>query len=240
MTTPALPTERPDEQFEANYADQVGIFDPSKVDEVVTVIGVGGIGASILPTVLTMGFTRFLLWDPDLVEDRNVTTNLIFRPKDLYEVKVERVKEYLLDNGATEVEIRKEAFTGQEPLSGLVISGVDTMKARKEIWPHVVNGDVFLYMDGRIGGQHATLLTVEPFNPVQAEWYEKYWLFDDEKAAPLPCTARTVVYPAVALGAFMAAYLARWSRGESMPAQTDINFADPDVFFQTLFIGDDA
>ena len=187
-----------------------------------------------------MGFTRFILWDPDVIEDRNVTTNLIFRPQDLYEVKVERVKQYLLDNGATEVEIRQEAFTGQEPLSGLVISGVDTMSARKKIWQHVVDGDVFLYMDGRIGGEHATLLVVEPFNPIQVEWYEKYWLFDDEQAATLPCTARTVVYPAVALGTFMAAYLARWSRGVTPPAQTDINFADPEIFFQTIFVGDEA
>jgi len=242
MTTPidTGTAGRSAENFEADYSDQTGIFDPSKTKEVVTVIGAGGIGASVLPTILTMGFTRFRLYDSDRIEPRNVTTNLVYRAKDLYEIKVERLKEYLLDNGATEVEIVQELYTGQEPLSGLVISGVDKMSARKEIWQHVVDSDVFLYMDGRIGGEHATLLTVEPFNAPQAEWYETHWLFDDEQAAPLPCTKRTVVYPAVALGCFMAAYLARWSRGEQMPAQTDINFADPEIFFQTVFVGDDA
>lgn len=236
MTTPVTPATGDATKFVANFSDQTGIFDPSKVDEVVTVIGVGGIGASILPTILTMGFRKFRLYDPDVVEDRNVTTNLIFRPQDLFRSKVGRVKEYLLDNGATEVEIVQEHYTGQEPLSGLVISGVDSMSARKEIWQHVVDGDVFLYLDGRIGGQHATLLTVEPFNPAHTDWYEKYWLFDDAQAVDLPCTARAVVYPAVALGCFMAAFLARWSRGEKIPARMDVNFAEPGIFLQTEFV----
>ena len=237
MTTPT--SEAPAVAFEANFSDQIGIFDPSRVDEVVTVIGVGGIGASILPTILTMGFRRFRLYDPDVVEDRNVATNLIYRSKDMYRAKVERAKEYLLDNDALEVEIVQEYYTGQEPLSGLVISGVDGMPARKEIWRHVLAGDVFLYLDGRIGGRHASLFAIEPFNSAHIDWYEKYWLFDDEEAVDLPCTVRTVVYPAVALGACMADFLGRWSRKERMPAQVDINFAEPGLFLQTVFVGDD-
>jgi hypothetical protein len=223
-------------QFEADFSDQTGIFDPARVSDTVTVIGCGGIGASILPTLLTMGFKQFILFDPDTVEARNVTTNLIFRPRDLFRVKVERVREYLLEYGAESVEIHQELFTGQVPLSGLVISGVDTMSARKEIWEHIAdNGDIPLYFDGRIGGEQFTLLTIEPFNPDHTEWYEEHWLFDDSEASTLPCTARTVVYPAVALGAFMAAYLAAWSRGERVPSQTDLNFHGA-PFFQTVTV----
>jgi hypothetical protein len=223
-------------QFTADFSDQTGIFDPAKVSDTVTVIGCGGIGASILPTLLTMGFKKFILFDPDTVEARNITTNLIFRPRDLFRVKVERVREYLLEYGAESVETHQELYTGQVPLSGLVISGVDTMSARKEIWGHIVdNGDVPLYLDGRIGGEQFTLLAVEPFNSDHIEWYEEFCLFDDSEAAALPCTARTVVYPAVALGAFMAAYLAAWSRGEKVPSRTDLNFHGT-PFFQTVAV----
>jgi hypothetical protein len=234
MTMPAAPAEP---QFVADFGDQTAIFDPSKVSETVTVIGCGGIGASILPTLVTMGFTKFVLWDDDIVVDRNVTTNLIFRPKDLGKFKVDRVKEYLLEYGATSVEIHKEPFSGQQQLTGLVISGVDSMKARQMIWQHVANGDVTLYMDGRIGGQNATLLALEPFNFDHTEWYEKHWLFDDDKAAPLPCTARTIVYPAVSLGVYMAAYLAAWSRGEPYPQQTTLGFQG-EPYFEVVYIGD--
>jgi hypothetical protein len=235
MTTPleGLPEGL---RFEADFSHQTGIFNPAQVSDTVTIIGCGGIGASVLPTLVTMGFTKFILIDPDLIEPRNITTNLIFRPQDLLRAKVERVKEYLLEYGAESVEIHQELFTGQVPLTGLVISGVDTMAARKEIWKYVVdNADIPLYCDGRIGGQQMSLLVVEPFNPDHTEWYEEYWLFDDEQAAPLPCTARTVVFPAVALGAFMAAYLAAWSRGEQVPQQTDLNFEGA-PFFQTVTI----
>ncbi len=225
-------------EFEADFSDQIDIFDPTKVSETVTIIGCGGIGASALPTLVTMGFTKFILFDKDLIEPRNITTNPIFRPQDLLRPKVERVREYLLEHGAKSVEIHQEFFTGQAPLKGLVVSGVDSMKARQEIWEHLVmNEDVPLYLDGRIGGQFMTLLSFEPYNPTHIDWYEEHQLRDDKDAAPLPCTARTVAYPAVALGAHMAAYLAAWSRGEKVPVQTDQMFgAVP--FFQTIVLED--
>lgn len=233
MTTQTLPAGL---SFTADYADQTGIFDPAQVAETVTIIGCGGIGASVLPTLVTMGFKHFVLYDLDIVEPRNITTNLLFRPRDLMRPKVERVREYLLEYGAESVEIHQEMYTGQQPLSGLVISGVDSMSARKEIWKHVVdNGSIPIYFDGRIGGQHMTLLSVEPFNPAHIEWYEEFCLFDNDQAEPLPCTARTVVFPAVALGAFLASYLAAWSRGEQVPSQTDLNF-NGTPFFQIVAV----
>lgn len=38
---------------------------------------------------ITMGIRRFVLWDPDQVEPRNVASQLLFRPRDLYRPKVE-------------------------------------------------------------------------------------------------------------------------------------------------------
>ena len=222
----------------ADYSDQIDIFNPTKVGETVTVIGCGGIGASILPTLLTMGFTRFIIFDDDLVEPRNITTNLIYRPSDIYRPKVERTEEYLREYGATSVEAHREKYDGQIPLTGLVISGVDSMAARKAIWEHVATSDITLYMDGRIGGQHMTLLTLEPFNPAHVEWYEEYCLFDDARASKAPCTARTVVYPAVVLGGYMARGLAAWSRGEAFPNRIDINFKG-DLFFRTVTVPTD-
>ncbi|MDB5162181.1 MAG: adenylyltransferase [Candidatus Saccharibacteria bacterium] len=199
--------------FEPDYSDQTGFFNPDGFADTLTVIGCGGIGASILPTLVTMGFSRYVLWDDDGVEPRNIASNLIFAPGDLYRPKkVEVVKEYLLRYGATDVQIFPRRFTAKDHLdAGIVISGVDTMAARKEIWKAVKKSDVSLYLDGRIGGEHFTLLSVEPFD---GDWYEKEWLFDDAAAADLPCTLRAVVYPAVALGAEMAALLAGWSRGD--------------------------
>lgn len=209
----------PDTQFQVDFSDQTGFFNPDGFADTLTVIGIGGIGASILPTLVTMGFSRYVLWDNDIVEPRNIASQLLFAPGDLYRRKVEVAKEYLLKYGATDVQIVERRFTPKDHLEpGVVISGVDSMAARQAIWKAVKNSGASLYLDGRIGGEFFKLLAVEPFD---GDWYENGWLFDDGEASELPCTLRAVVYPAVALGAEMAALLAGWSRGEVVPQQID-------------------
>lgn len=224
----------------ADYSDQTGFFNPAQVSTPITMIGCGGIGASVLPTLITLGFKDFVLYDGDSVEPRNVTTNLIFRPQDISRSKVGRVEEYLKEYGGSNVAVtaHNEHYTGQEPLSGIVISGVDSMAARHAIWEHMSAGqeEVVFYLDGRIGGPVMTLLSFQPFDPDQADRYETHHLGSDEDVAPLPCTQRTIVHPAVTLGPFMAEYLSRWSRGEAarIPFRTDIDFSDDVPFFQVL------
>lgn len=225
--------------LEADFGDQTGFFNPRTFGTKVVVIGCGGIGASIIPTLVTMGVENFELYDGDSVEPRNVTTNLIFRRQDIGRLKVERVEEYLKEYGGSNVTVttHDEHYTGQEPLSGIVISGVDSMAARHSIWGHVsTSPEAVLYLDGRIGGLQMTLLSFQPFDPDLAERYETHYMGSDEDAAPLPCTQRTIVHPAVTLGSYMAEYLRRWSRGEvaRIPFMTTLHFGDDEPFFQVL------
>lgn len=204
----------------SNFVDQTGFFNPMTNGHTVTIIGCGGIGASILPTLVTMGFQRYVLWDLDDVKDRNMASTAIFKPADLFRPKVDVVKEYLESYGATDVQVEKRFFTADDAdlLTGIVIAGVDSMAARRVIFDAInLNPNVSLYADGRIGGEHWQLLLINPENFDHLEWYEEHYLFDDAEAAELPCTMRAVVYPAVALGANLAAMLARFSRGESVP-----------------------
>ena len=222
-------TDSDQPRFHADFSDQTGIFNPDTFAETLTVIGCGGIGASALPTLVTMGFKRYVLWDDDVVEPRNIASQLLFKPSDLYRPKVEVAREYLLAYGATHVDIQKRKFTADDEPEGVVISGVDSMTARKEIWPAIKSSTTALYLDGRIGSEHMTLLTVEPFD---ADWYEDRWLFDSKKASTLPCTQRAIVYPAVALGAWMASHIAMWSRGVIPPHRVDQNLGSH--YFQVV------
>ena len=207
MTTP----------FKADYSDQTAIFDPTKFGHKVTVIGCGGIGASTLLTLATLGIPHFDLWDPDIVEPRNVASQLMFRPCDVTRPKVVVAQETLLSYGVPEVTIHEGEFHADEhadELDGIVISGVDTMAVRKDIWQAIAwNPSVALYLDGRIGGEHWQLNSVDPNGLDDIEWYEQFQLFDDADAAPLPCAERAVVYPAVMLGAAMVANITRFQRG---------------------------
>ena len=201
----------------ANFRDQTGFFDPSKNTDTLTVIGCGGIGASSLPTLVTLGIRRIVLWDPDEVEDRNVASQLMFRPDDVGRPKVEVAEEVLTAYGAESVEAHQEPFVSDEhggALEGIVLSAVDTMAVRQDVWG-AVNGNPFVsrLFDGRIGGETYTLIDIDPLNGDHVAWYEKFQLFGDDEVVPLPCTQRAIVYPAVVLGAQVAAAISRHQRG---------------------------
>lgn len=213
------------------YVHQTGFFNPEQFTAAVELLGFGGIGGCILPTLATMGLDEFVIWDPDLVEQPNTATTLVFTDEHLYRPKVDVGKEYLLAHGVTKVTTHQERFTrDSRTCAPIVISAVDSMEARQEIWESVkASSTVHIYVDCRIGGEFWEVLIVDPLNP---GWYEEGFLFDDSEAAELPCTQRAVVYPAVALGANLAALLARWSRGDAVPEHIMQYMGDP--FFQTV------
>lgn len=196
-----------------DWADQTGWFDPDKVTSPVTVIGCGGIGSNAAFELITMGFKRFVLYDDDTVEPRNLASQKAFRHRDLYRPKVEALAEVLIEYGATEVLVHQRLFTSEDTIAGaIVIGAVDSMKSRQLIWEAVSNSpDVELYLDGRLGGQLAQIFAVEPLD---GDWYEDDWLFGDGEATTgITCTMRAIVYPATVMSGIMCRHLSRWSRG---------------------------
>ena len=79
-------------------------------------------------------------------------------------------------------------------LEGIVISGVDSMQARQDIW-QVVKGQpgVKYYIDGRMGAQVGELHHLDPNDANAIEVYERT-LVDDGEIEELPCTERTICY----------------------------------------------
>jgi len=210
-----------------DYADQTAMFDPGSFAETVTLIGLGGIGSATVASLVNVGFQRFELWDDDTIEPRNLASQGVYHSGHLYQSKAEVCREYLLRYGAVDVEIHQERLTAETPVdSSVVISGVDSMNARKEIWKAVKRSlSVQIYLDGRIGGTHYTLLAVDPLD---SEWYEKKWLFDSNEVAPLPYGERAIAHTARALSADIAAHLVNWhgSGGEMPPRRIDRNMKD--------------
>lgn len=202
--------------FHINYADQQRIFNPRKFGHRLIVIGCGGIGASALPTLATLGVPEIELWDADIVVDRNVASTIMFGVNDIGQYKVEVAERELLRLGVSKVTVHQERFDAAkhgDTLSGIVISAVDTMAVRRDIWEAIRwNGRVVYYFDGRIGGETLQLDMVNPTEPEDITWYEQFELFDDTKVAPLPCAQRNIVYPSAVLGGLMASRLACFAR----------------------------
>ncbi|NUQ05919.1 MAG: ThiF family adenylyltransferase [Anaerolineae bacterium] len=123
-----------------------GIFDPNTYIKTITLVGVGGTGASAARIVARILYDMqrarqhapsLVLIDPDRVEEKNIGRQALFAPADIGQFKAECVARRL--NAALGLDIGWIA----EPLdperhadrfgSGLVISCVDNHEARRAV-----------------------------------------------------------------------------------------------------------
>jgi molybdopterin/thiamine biosynthesis adenylyltransferase len=185
------------------------------------IIGVGGIGSVALSYLVKLGVREFILYDHDRVEAAN-NPNQAYVPVEVDLLKIEAAADILSRNGATSVTVHPHKYTGQDPLEGIVLCGVDSIDARKTIWPYArYNPLVELYFDGRLGGEQLRLLTVRPNDPTEVECYERSF-FSAEKTAELPCGGRAIIGPAGILAGILTGQLTRYIRDE--PFKNDIRF----------------
>lgn len=193
-----------------DYLRQLDILNPANISFPLTVIGCGGIGSPTVLELAKMGFPKITLFDYDLVEEHN-RPNQLYRKQDLEKSKVTALKDIVAEF-AEECLITtiNEKFDGDEPLSGIVISGVDRMATRQLIWDNVkYNVDVPFYIDGRIGGEVFQVYSSEPCQIKDIEFYEKF-LFPDEEVAELPCTERGIMYTGFGIAWLIGVELKKW------------------------------
>lgn len=221
-----------------DYSHQTGIFNPQRWGYAIHVIGLGGIGSALIHPLTKLGAYEVHGWDPDQeVEPHNIPAQCIFRPSDVGRPKVAAVRDFLTRQEITETCRfigHDEAVNESTPLTGVVISGVDSMKSRREIWEAVKwNSDVPLYIDGRIGGQEIHLLAFNPCDPNDIEWYEREYLFDDDAAAELPCAERTVIHPPVLLAGLIIAQITAFANGRTFTTDLRMHLGSTPVQFMT-------
>ncbi|OGL62992.1 hypothetical protein A3C09_03960 [Candidatus Uhrbacteria bacterium RIFCSPHIGHO2_02_FULL_47_44] len=182
------------------FLRQLGIVDPEKLAAVeVTVIGAGGIGSPTVLALAKMGVMNIRVYDNDTVERHNLP-NQWYRIKDLGKAKVKALREIVEEYTGVQIDACNELFTNQ-PVSGIVISAVDSMDVRLAIWEQIkLNPSVDLYIDGRMGGQQYYTYAVSPCDPDHIEWYEAR-LYPSSTAAELPCSARSIIFTLLAQAA---------------------------------------
>ncbi len=196
-----------------NFLRQLDILDPTReIHYPITVIGVGGIGGLAALILAKMGFSEMVLYDFDKVEEHN-PPNQFFRLRDAGKMKVEAVKESIPQFAKVEITAIQEPFREQD-LNGIVVSGVDSMKSRYNIWKRVrYNTNIPLYVDARMGGELMQVFTVRPSQIEDVEMYEQN-LFPDEEASDLPCTAQSIIYTVAVSGGLIASQIKKWLKRE--------------------------
>jgi hypothetical protein len=105
----------------------------------------------------------------------------------------------------------------RQPLSGVVISGVDSMSARQEIWHGSIRyrANVELYIDARMGAEVCRIYSVRPSDPEDVRVYEAT-LYDDDQASADACTAQAIIYNVLSIAGLIANQVKKYAKGEHL------------------------
>jgi molybdopterin/thiamine biosynthesis adenylyltransferase len=195
---------------------QIDLVETEALEIPVTMIGCGGIGSFSALALAKMGCTHLTVYDDDRVEEHNIP-NQLYRLCDVGQLKVICLAEIIKDFTGTGVDARPERVQGQR-LQGIVVSGVDSMEARRRIWDRSIRykAGVTAYIDARMGAEVARIYTVRPVDPDHVRLYERT-LYSDDDAMQVPCTAQAIVYNSFGIASLVAGQVRRVAMGEACP-----------------------
>lgn len=207
-----------------DFSRQSGIITQSQMNLPIVLIGAGGIGSEVAVTLCKMGIGELTVYDFDKVEPHNLP-NQGYRKDDLGKFKVDALKEICTAYSDVDFHAVPERFEDTPRESCIVISGVDSMDSRKEIWKRIkLNPSVKMYIDGRMAREMLKVYRVNPSDLKSIAAYEKT-LHSDEDAVEIPCTEKSIIYNVKAVAAFVA-HQVRVFFTEQTPCYSNEHFYD--------------
>jgi len=204
MTT--TPSPGPATSSRPSFNRHNGFVGPADLNETLNIIGVGATGSNVALTAARMGFTKFRIWDNDVVEAHNLP-NQTYDVEHIGQTKVEALKQVLQRfNPAIEVEANCTYFTAEEhgaDLEGPLVLTVDTMKAREEI-TNCFEGNPLIntVFESRLGFDHGTVNIIDNISAEDLEGWRNSLLSDDEVEEG-PCGLRICTTMVQAVSAFL-------------------------------------
>lgn len=190
-------------------ADVVNRTDLNRYPQIL--VGAGGLGSPIGLTLLKMGVTDLTVYDFDHVEEHNVP-NQLFRLSDAKKdeqgrgrLKVAALAEIYAAFTGVQIKAVPTLFPVPSKPRGIVITTVDSMQARADIWHGCIkfNMGVPWYLEARMGAEEGRIYVINPSDPDHVELYERS-LYTDAEAVELPCTAKATFYTGLHLASRLA------------------------------------
>jgi hypothetical protein len=202
---------------DAVFWRQLDIISPTVLGRVdISMIGVGGLGSPTAMALAKMGIKNFTVYDHDTVEEHNVP-NQMYTLHDIGRPKVEAIGDVISAMGSS-ANLNFEAFANQS-LKGVVIVTVDSMAARKVVWDKVKFSPLVpLLIDARMGAEEGRIFTANPADLDDIERYERY-LYSDDEAVDLPCTAQSIIYNTFAVASWIARLVKGYAANEDIPKE---------------------
>lgn len=167
------------------------------------IVGCGAIGSSVAMQLVRLGADNFYLYDFDKVEIPNIGVSQ-YNEQDVGLPKVRALINHMKRvNVMIKVEGIIDRFrTYEGSKEGILILGLDSMKARRDIVKMLVKcpHKPKIVIDGRMGAEHYQQYI---YNNITMSQYDKNWYSDDE-SDPEPCTRKATSYCSNMSGSFIA------------------------------------
>lgn len=187
-----------------NVMRHQSVFDPSKHDYPIHIIGAGATGSRVFAALVELGMKKIHVYDPDVIEEHNLA-NQIYNAGDVGDFKVVGCRTFLKNKlGLSNEESAPESFKFYQRRvatsyindphnikGGVVFILTDTMDSRRTIFNALVKRcqDVneetsraeyapLLIIETRMGSTHGSIFTINPFDTIQNKQWEST-LVDD-------------------------------------------------------------
>lgn len=109
-------------------------FQPEKDDARIHIVGCGSVGSTLAENLARCGVAKMTLWDFDTVEAHNIV-NQMFRQQDVGKLKVEALRDILMDINPEikdNIELKPKGWEGKL-MSGYIFLCVDNIELRRTI-----------------------------------------------------------------------------------------------------------
>jgi hypothetical protein len=153
----------------------------------ILLVGLGGIGRGTASELINVGHS-LTIYETDLVEEHNCIPQGYWVDQigcTKYQAWGTQVSKFLGKNQVLEAEHINEMYNKNSYAAPIMISCVDNMQARKDMFENwKKQEDRLLFVDGRMLAEYFEVFCV---TPETEEQYLEY-LFDDSEVLPQPCT----------------------------------------------------
>lgn len=199
-------------------------------DTPVTIVGCGGIGSWVGIALARMGWGRVDLHDPDTVESVNIGPQA-FRLGMVGSEKPTALRGMMLealpagvDAGGVLYSIHCRAVRANTRLNTpIVVSAVDSLKARSTILKACQASGVRWLVDGRMGGQSAAVYVCDLTDPVDLARYERTL---QGEPTQLPCTHKATAFCGLIVGGLVAHRVVRCALGEPVNRYVQLDLGE--------------
>ncbi len=190
----------------------------------IAVIGAGGIGADVIITAGKMGFTEIVVYDDDVVDEINIATQF-HKISDIGIPKVNAIYEASREYSGAMIYPYQERVVPETnfpfPVE-VVISAVDSIAARQDIWKSILNTieDVEgprWYIDCRMAAMEFQMYVVD-LNKARViyEYGNRLLSISDDDVEDLVCTEKATTFCAKLAAAHVGAELMHIVKNEAV------------------------